>query len=95
MANEASNYCGGRGLPPYLLCRFNSDSTDYSDGASGIFLSSIPTISTRGSTQADKTLEKTRLNMFTFRNNPFQRNFTVKTALLRSFETLWNTLSCR
>ena len=49
MANEASNYCGGRGLPPYLLCRYDSDSTDYSDGASGIFLSSIPTISTRGS----------------------------------------------
>ena len=49
MANEASNYCEGRGLPPYLLCRYNSDPTDYDDDASGIFLSSIPTIFKRGS----------------------------------------------
>ena len=49
MANEASNYYEGRGLPPYLLCRHNSDPTDYDDGASGIFLSCIPTISTSAS----------------------------------------------
>ena len=49
MANKASNYDLGRGLPPYLLWRYNSDSTDYSDGASGVFLSSIETASTRGS----------------------------------------------
>ena len=32
----------------YLLWRYNSDTTDYSDGTSGIFLSGIETVSTRG-----------------------------------------------
>lgn len=48
MANQATTHKLGRGLPPYLLCRYNSASTVYSDGASGIFQSSIATVSTRG-----------------------------------------------
>ena len=47
MANQASNYYLERGLPPFLLWRYNSDSTDDSDGASRIFLSSIETVSAR------------------------------------------------
>ena len=57
MANKASNYDSGQGLPPYLLWRYNSDSTDYSDGASGIFLSSIETASTRGSSCSSMSID--------------------------------------
>lgn len=57
MENQASNYHPGRGLPPYLLCRTNSGSTSYSDGASGIFLSSIATASTYGSSCSSMSID--------------------------------------
>ena len=62
MANQASNYHLGRGLPPYLLWRYNSDSTDYSDGASGIFLSSIETVPTKGSSCSSISTDTCRVS---------------------------------
>ena len=47
MINRGPNYCLAPSLP-HLLCRYDSDPTDYSDDASGIFLSSIATVCTKG-----------------------------------------------
>ena len=49
MSNERYNYGPGRRLPTYLLWRSASGSTLYSDGAFGIFRSTIATERTRGS----------------------------------------------
>ncbi|CAF3966686.1 unnamed protein product, partial [Rotaria magnacalcarata] len=43
----------GRGLPPYLLCRRDSDSTLYSDGASRIF---APSVSDTSAKDTDNSL---------------------------------------
>ena len=57
MANQGPNYCPGRGLSPNLFCRYNNDSIDYSDGASGIFLSSIATACTKGANSSSISID--------------------------------------
>ena len=61
MANgEANNRCG-RGLPPYLLWRQDSESSIYSDGASRIFLYSDSATSDK---DTDHSLASTRSHSF-------------------------------